>query len=67
MSEEIKCIRCSQPDIPFEIFYIYFGHVCIKVRYDPFTLDVLLLSREKGEKEIKKFDAAMNGEELKDG
>ena len=61
MSEEIKCVRCLQPDIPFITYYIFEDRSCYVIRTDPFDIEVRKTSHTEGNKEIKQFDAAMHG------
>ena len=62
-TEEIKCIKCYQPDMPFLIFYVFKGYDRVfKIYHDPyFGYETIEISEELAEKEIKDFQEKMLG------
>ena len=61
MSEEIKCISCFQPDMPFIAYYIFNGNQTIKIYHDPTDLETSIITEEQANKEIDRFDLLMAG------
>jgi len=62
MSEEVKCIKCFQPDMPFCRYYIFTGYdQALEIYHDPIDLTVKTMSSELAWELVDRFDIIMAG------
>lgn len=61
MSEELKAVALFQPDIPFEIIYVFADKRAFEIYHDPYELDIKIVSIKHAEDAINNFDNLLTG------